>query len=139
MVEPTFILQATLKSNGYSLTKPRQTVFDALQNQEPQTMNSLVVTCHNRIDRASVYRTVDLFEKLGIIQRLQIGWKHKLELSDAFSHHHHHLTCSLCSKVIPITEDKLLEKQLRGLAAIHNFQPQSHQVEIRGLCQTCQV
>jgi Fur family ferric uptake transcriptional regulator len=131
------LLQSTLKQHGYSLTQPRQIVFSALQNQEPKSMSEIVKACKN-IDRASVYRTIALFEKLGVIRRLQMGWKYKLELSDAFSHHHHHLTCTKCGKVITIRESSILEKQLNSLASAKGFQAQDHQLEIRGLCKTCQ-
>ena len=139
MADPDSVLRNTIKAHGYSLTKPRQVVFDALQNQEPQSLSSLVATCQGKIDRASVYRTIQLFEQLGIVQRLQIGWKYKLELSDSFSHHHHHLTCTQCGKVIPINEDEALEQQLHKLASTHNFLSQAHQLEIRGLCKNCQT
>src|ERR1700722_13846047 len=92
MIEPLEELKAALKSREYSLTAARQAVFSALLDKEPQTMQQLVAACPT-IDRASVYRTVSLFEQLGVVQRLQIGWKYKLELSDRFHHHHHHLTC----------------------------------------------
>jgi len=137
MVEILTTLRQTLKRQGYSLTSSRQKVFEALEHHEPQTMHELIVACP-AIDRASVYRTIALFEKLGIIQRLQIGWKYKLELSDAFSHHHHHLSCIRCGTVVPLPEDKLLEKKLHSLAIAQGFSPQDHQLEIRGLCSACQ-
>src|SRR2546421_5552224 len=100
-------------------------------------MRELVAACNGQVDRASIYRTIALFERLGIVQRLQIGWKYKLELSDAFHHHHHHLTCSNCGKVIPFEEDTALEKRLHVLANSKNFTMQGHQLEIQGLCQNC--
>ncbi len=100
-------------------------------------MQQLVSRCRITIDRASVYRTVRLFEQLGIVQRLQIGWKYKLELSNAFQDHHHHLTCLHCSAVTPLPEDLVLEAQLTRLAQQHNFDARDHQLEIRGLCLNC--
>lgn len=129
-------LKSHLKSHGYSLTHARQTVFSALLNKEPQTMDKLVTACPG-IDRASVYRTISLFEKTGVVQRLQIGWKYKLELSDNFHHHHHHLTCSSCGKVIPFNESKDFEHSLRVIADSHSFQMQGHQLEIQGICDLC--
>jgi Fur family transcriptional regulator, ferric uptake regulator len=129
-------LSETLKSHGQSLTSARQTVFLALQNNEAQTMAQLVNRCEY-IDRASVYRAVNLFEKLGIATRLQIGWKYKLELSESFHHHHHHLTCSRCGKVIPFEEASSLVKQLRSIARQNNFKMSDHQLEIQGLCNSC--
>jgi Fur family ferric uptake transcriptional regulator len=139
MTEPTDQLQITLRSNNLSATKPREIVFRALLGNEPQSMQQLVNRCKDDINRASVYRTVALYERLGIIQRLQIGWKYKLELTDSFMHHHHHLSCSRCNAVIPITEDVGIERRILALAKAQGFAPQDHQLEIRGLCADCQA
>ncbi|HUD10669.1 MAG TPA: transcriptional repressor [Candidatus Saccharimonadales bacterium] len=136
MNEPDSQLQEALHSSGYSLTTARRAVFTALRGNDPQTMRELVIRCPD-IDRASVYRTVALFENFGIVQRLQIGWKYKLELSDQYAPHHHHASCQNCSKIIALPEDTVLEKRLLELAKAHNFQPQDHQLEIRGLCASC--
>jgi Fur family ferric uptake transcriptional regulator len=137
MSDPIDQLQATLKQHRQSLTQSRQLIFKALQDHEPQTMHDLIVSCQNGVDRASIYRTIALFEKIGIVQRLQIGWKYKLELSDAFSHHHHHLTCSNCGRTTALPEDDELESRLRQLSRGLQFTPQDHQIEIRGLCSNC--
>ena|SRR5882757_6382807 len=137
MSEPIEQLEQTLKKNSFSLTAARRTVFLALQGHEPQSMHDLVVRCGNGVDRASIYRTIALFERLGIVQRLQMGWKYKLELTGGFVHHHHHLSCVQCGKVIPLPEDANLEKRLLQLAGSQNFEAQNHQLEIRGLCVDC--
>jgi len=137
MIEPLEQLQQSLKGQG-SLTEPRRIIFTALLYQEPQTMSQLVAACRGQVDRASVYRTIALFEKLGIVQRLQIGWKYKLELSDAFHRHHHHLTCLKCGQVIPFDGDQALERKLQTIAEAKSFKIQAHQLEIQGLCQACQ-
>jgi Fur family transcriptional regulator, ferric uptake regulator len=136
MNEPLTQLKLALKEQGKSLTHPREAVFMALQNQEPQTVQQLVTACP-LIDRASVYRTIALFEQLGVIQRLQIGWKYKLELSDSFHHHHHHLTCRHCGTTTSLPEDRQLEERLAQLAAAQNFAMSNHQIEIDGHCQNC--
>lgn len=138
MTTPVNQLSAVLKRGHYSLTKPRRAVFATLQGQEPQTMHELVARCRD-IDRASIYRTVALFEQLGIVHRLQMGWKYKLELTDAFSHHHHHLSCTQCGNITALPEDPALERRLQALAAQYNFTAQDHQLEIRGLCSHCRL
>lgn len=139
MVEPLQQFQATLKQQGQSLTRSRQVIFTALQDREPQTMAEIITACQGQINRASVYRIITLFEKLGIVQRLQIGWKYKLELSDSFHHHHHHLTCNQCGTTFPIQENIKLEQLLDNLAATQNFMMEKHQLEIQGSCQTCRL
>jgi Fur family ferric uptake transcriptional regulator len=136
MSSPIEQLSETLKQHGQSLTSARRIVFGALQDKEPQTMAQLVASC-KQIDRASVYRAVGLFERLGIANRLQIGWKYKLELSENFHYHHHHLTCSGCGAVIPFKEASSLVKQLKSIASQNNFKMSGHQLEIQGLCSTC--
>lgn len=137
MSEPLEQFKTVLKQQGQSLTRTRLTVFKALQDKEPQTMRAVVAACASDTDRASVYRTISLFERLGIVQRLQIGWKYKLELSDAFHHHHHHLTCSHCGTIIPLPEDHQLEARLRTLSQSQGFMMQGHQLEIQGVCRNC--
>lgn len=127
-----------LKTNGYSVTSARRIVFTALEDKEAISMAELVTACGDKLDRATVYRTITLFEELGIVRRIQIGWKYKLELTDAFSNHHHHLTCTKCGSVTPLSEDIDLEERLKELMALYHFKPSDHQLEIRGLCHNCQ-
>lgn len=128
----------TLKNSDNSVTKTRSLVFAALLEKEPQSMGELYKTLKNKLDRASLYRTIDLFERLGIVQRLQIGWKYKIELSDTYNYHHHHITCSRCAMTIPVREDLTLEASIKSLAMEYGFTGVSHQLEIRGICQNCQ-
>jgi len=136
--EANDLLQKILKDNSYSLTKPRQLVCDLLYGRDPQSMRELVSSARGHIDRASLYRTIALFEKLGIVQRIYIGWKYKIELSDIFTHHHHHISCLKCGKIVAITEEDKIEQLIADLTAKHNFTAQNHQLEIRGLCPNCQ-
>lgn len=133
------LLQKILKDNDYSLTKPRQLVCEILLGSDPLAMRDLVNKAGGRIDRASLYRTIALFEKLGIVQRIYIGWKYKIELSDIFTHHHHHISCLKCGKIVAITEEDKIEQLIENLAAKHGFVAQNHQLEIRGLCPACQL
>lgn len=129
--------KSLLKTSGRSVTKPRLAVFRALLGQEPLSMHQLVGKARG-VDRASVYRAVDLFKSLGIVQRLNTGWKYKLELTDKFAEHHHHLTCTNCGRTIAMNETEL-EQLIHRLAGAHNFVPSAHQIEIQGLCQNCKL
>lgn len=124
-----------IKREGHSATRVRMAVFDALVGQEPLSMAQLVGRVRG-VDRASVYRTVNLFERLGIVQRLNTGWKYKLELTDKFSDHHHHLTCTKCGRTVALSEHEL-ERFIEQLARAHGFTPGTHQIEIQGICQIC--
>lgn len=117
------------------MTPARRALYEALQTNGALTMKQLcqLLPC----DRASVYRTVALFEKLGVVQRVYTGWKYSVELSDVFDHHHHHATCLQCYKVLVLPEDATLEAVLHTIASKQGFQLESHQVELNGVCQAC--
>ncbi len=132
------LLKTTMRENNQSLTAVRLTIFDYLSVCESQTMAELVHKMDGKADRASVYRTIKLFERLGIVQRVHTGWKHTLELSDRFTPHHHHLNCISCSRHLPVTESSGLESNILRLCRANNFTPTNHQLEIRGYCQDCQ-
>src|SRR5690606_16614132 len=80
-----------LKQHGYSVTLGRMMVFKALWRQPPIEIGSLFKKLDGGLDRASLYRTIRLFEQIGVVHRISIGWKYKIELAEAFNHHHHHL------------------------------------------------
>ncbi|MGA3150288.1 MAG: Fur family transcriptional regulator [Candidatus Saccharimonadales bacterium] len=130
-------LKALLKKDGASLTKPRKIVFDLLLNQEPQSMKVLTQRAAGKVDRATVYRTVELFERLGIVHRLNIGWKYKMELSDVFHAHHHHFYCTNCNKTYPLPANPMLETMIDSTVAKDGFSPRGHQLEVYGLCAQC--
>lgn len=130
-------LKAILKQNGASLTKPRRIVFDLLLNQEPQSMQVIVKRAEHKADRATVYRVIELFERLGIVHRLNIGWKYKIELSDIFAEHHHHFYCTNCGQAYPLPANSMLETMINSVAAKGGFNPRGHQLEIYGLCPNC--
>lgn len=139
MIEPSELFHQTLKKNKHSVTQARSLVFEALEDEEPLSMAELQTKLGDMVDRASLYRTITLFEKLGIVQRLQIGWKYKIELSDSFSFHHHHITCKNCGLTLPVREDLTLEASIKTLAMEYGFTEVTHQLEIHGLCPRCQA
>lgn len=138
MTDSYLLLSQHLRRAGYSTTAPRKHVFDALLHQEPMQMSALIQKLAGNVDRASVYRTIDLFEALNIVQRLTIGWKYKIELSDSFHEHHHHMSCNKCGVLISIDGDSHIEQDIADIAYKHGFALSSHQLEIQGICNNCQ-
>ncbi len=137
MAQISSSLDSHLKSYGFSVTKTRKQIFDSLQGHEPLTMTQ-IISANSMVDRASVYRAIELFEKIGIIQRLHIGWKYKIELTDMFNDHHHHISCIKCGRLDVLDESDHLEKLVSQIAIHKKYRPVSHQMEISGICLDCQ-
>ena len=128
----------TLKNYGLRDTEERKKLFSLLLGQKsPHSVAQLVKAAEGFADRSTVYRTLELFEKIGISIRVYTGWKYKVELSDAYSHHHHHMHCTKCDAIISFKESDGFIDELKKLEIEHGFQATSHSLELQGLCQAC--
>ena len=137
MDEALLLFEKILRKNSFHITSPRKKVFLSLWDKEPQSMHELEKAVGKSIDRTSIYRAIELFNKLGIIHKVQMGWKYKIELTDVFIEHHHHISCLKCGKIIAIHEDSRMESLIKELAAANNIQNPVHQLEIQGICEKC--
>jgi len=128
-----------LKSGGFSVTQQRLDLFALIRDEHHMTLAGLIERAKEKMDQASVYRSIAIFEELGIVQRINIGgWKYKLELSDKFEEHHHHLTCLRCHTIVGIYGDDV-EALVKKVCAAQNFEPAEHQLDIQGICAECQA
>lgn len=132
-------LKSILKENDFSITKTRKLVYNAFADSDALSMKQLIHKLQKKMDKSSIYRTVDLFERLGVINRLQIGWKYKLELSEEFAGHHHHASCLECGKVIAFEESPELKLDINKIANDLSVELVSHTLELRGVCHDCNI
>jgi Fur family ferric uptake transcriptional regulator len=130
-------LKSTLKQAGSSVTKSRSAVFTYLSHHGPLYVGQLAEALEDQLDRATTYRTIELFEKLGIVNRIWHGFKHQVELSEIFTPHHHHARCQHCGRIQDIASPEL-EAELAKIAKKHDFIALEHSVELTGYCRKCQ-
>ncbi len=132
-----YALLELLRDAGLRNTPPRQAVFKVLKGNPALTMRQLHIKMAGQLDTASLYRTLALFRQLGIVQDVVIAGERKVELTDAFSPHHHHIACSRCGVTTTI-HDAGFEASIEALAAHQGFRHESHSFEITGICAACQ-
>ncbi|GAC1392333.1 MAG: Fur family transcriptional regulator [Candidatus Saccharimonadales bacterium] len=137
MTEAETTLIALLKKHRINITKPRLLVFQSLLNKEPQRFNQIFTLLNGKIDRASIYRSLKLFNLLGITKHIQNQGKVYIELSEKFRAHHHHLSCNRCGDITAIHE-KSIEKIIDVITHQYAFSSSDHQLEIQGICHKCQ-
>ena len=130
-------VKATLKDAHFSATRSRLMVFTNLASTGPKSVGDLAEDLQKDVDRATVYRTVELYERLGIVNRIWHGAKHLVELSEIFTPHHHHALCQQCGRTIDMASPEL-EAALTTLAKKHKFLALNHSVELTGYCPNCQ-
>ena len=126
-----------LVTNSCHVTKSRIMIFELIVQNRPQSLRNLLKLSKGTVDRVSLYRNIALFEKLGIVQRVHIGWKYKIELTDFFVAHHHHLSCLGCGKVVDIEDEKNISSFIHKVVKQYDFKPLRHQFEIEGYCKAC--
>ena len=124
-----------LRTHHFSVTTPRKAVFEVLYSYGLQSMPQLISRTKG-VNRASIYRAVDTLERIGAISRVPQGFKYKLELSEKFLPHHHHIVCTECGRQSDIEQSRL-EELLISIAQANDYQLSSHKVELQGLCSHC--
>lgn len=129
-------LDQLFRASGHRLTKPRREVFALLESaDEPLSIGQLTRKLAP-MDRSSVYRSLALFDQLGIIEIIHVGWKKRYELAGPFKPHHHHLQCDVCGKLVAIDSPRL-EEMINATALADGYVLTSHHIELNGVCKNC--
>jgi Fur family ferric uptake transcriptional regulator len=128
-----------LREAGYKLTGPRLTILEVLERSGGHiTSAELLTEVEQRdpsIGRASVFRTLELMIKLGIVWTSVQGGStiHYMLMPGG---HHHHIICTGCDKLIEF-EDCRLGALIATLEREHNVHVEGHLLELYGLCEDC--
>jgi Fur family ferric uptake transcriptional regulator len=128
---------------------PREAILKLL-SRSPKHMSAkeIYASLHQsypEMGLSTVYRTLDLLARMGIVTKLALGDKQsRYEFkSSEKEEHHHHLICTHCGKIINYSEFldeelKLVKKTEDRLAEKYNFKILDHNIEFLGLCNKCQ-
>lgn len=132
-----------LKEKGCKLTLQRRSVLDVLieHNDEHLSTEEIygeVKKKYPEIGLATVYRTVQLFEEMGIVDRLNFDdGCSRFELASEDSvHHHHHLICETCNRVYEVENDLLSEIEAE-IERVYQFKIHDHNLMFYGKCKNC--
>lgn len=88
---------------------------------------------------ATVYRTLLLFERAGVVSRLNVGEEEdRFEFGLELGHRHHHLLCLGCGRILEFKED-LLDDLERRIEAETGFRVADHSLHFTGYCPDCRA
>lgn len=134
-----------MRNRAYKLTPQRQTVLKiflkhADQHLSAEDVYQLVKPLYPDIGMATVYRTLDIFADLGVLQKNDFGdGRSRYEFSRQDEHHHHHhLICLRCGSVSEFDDD-LLESLETMIAKRNKFKVVDHVLKFYGYCEKCQA
>jgi len=128
-----------LDGAGYRLTEPRRAVADVIASRDGHfTAADLADEAgrrHPGIGRATVFRALDLFTSLNLVERVDLpGGDHAYVACDAA--HHHHAICTSCGRSLDVG-DLGLGDVLHEIGRRSGFHVTSHRLELFGVCAAC--
>ncbi len=128
-----------LKKQGYRLTPQRLMVVSAIESSEDHIsadeVYSQVVTRYPNVNISTVYRTLELLKRLGLVTETDLGGG-RVRYHPANKGHHHHLICQECGAMIDLDES-LLKPLEEALLLEHNFIADLRHLAIHGRCVKC--
>lgn len=138
---PPHRLGQALASAGYSTTRPRQAVIDAIAAASgylsPLQILEAARRDYPRIGLATVYRTLDLLAGIGVVRKVHLAdGCHSYALAE--KQHSHHIICTQCCQVIEF-DGCDLETILGSVERQTGYTVQQHWLELLGLCSACRA
>ena len=129
-----------LRSNGFRVTRQRTLIMDAVCGGQGHTTFGEIYArtkeMDTSIDRSTVYRTLDLLIKVGLVVSADIGKAEKVyEISKARAHHH--LVCQECGNVL-LVQSEIVKSLFDDLERQYQFAITMDHLVIFGVCSTCE-
>jgi Fe2+ or Zn2+ uptake regulation protein len=132
-------LYTSLRRAGYKVTQARRAVIESLAQEPGHLTAPDVVQAVQRyapgVARASVYRTLELMTRLGLMQSSTLGGTAATYVLTP-NKHHHHVICTECRKTVEF-DDCVMEEIEDRLGERLGFSFEGHLVELYGRCPDC--
>jgi Fur family ferric uptake transcriptional regulator len=132
--------QHFLAAEGLKLTTERaalvREIFSAHYHFEADELLFKMKEKRLKISRATIYRTLELLVKSGMVRRVHLGEDHYHYEYVSGNSHHDHLICTTCGSVIEFHDPILEERQLE-ICDRKKFTPTFHNLQILGICEAC--
>ncbi|MCS7239954.1 MAG: transcriptional repressor [Candidatus Bipolaricaulota bacterium] len=138
-VDPVEVFVDFLKKEGLNVTRSRLAVLRALSGL-PRHFEAidLWAALHPRVSPATIYRTLGLLERAGLVRKVELGEAH-VHYERAFGREDHgHLVCRVCGRVweFPVGEAR---NAVEAAAANKGFNLMEIVVQGYGVCPSCQA
>jgi len=124
---------------GYRLTEPRREVARLIAAREGHfTAADLIDDARIRrlgIGRATIFRALDLFTELNLLERLDLPNGEHAYVPCQTSHHHH-VVCMVCGRTRQV-DDLGLQAAFDEIERHTGYSVEAHRLELYGRCPRC--
>jgi Fur family ferric uptake transcriptional regulator len=133
-------LAKQMTAAGIRPTAQRVRVLEELARENndatAQELHRRMATTGDKIGLATVYRALAALSDAGLVDTLTHGHAETCYRLCATGHHHHHLVCTGCHRVVELTDCSVGEWVAKAARA-EGFEATSHSLEVSGLCALC--
>ncbi len=131
-----------LAAKGVRLTQQRRVLVEIIQRADQHldaaSLLEIAQRSHSNIDRATVYRTLELLKKHRLVDELDLmhlqGEKHYYEVKTR--REHIHMACFSCGRIEEFTST-MFEQLKEEVSKQAGFSIRVTRLEVGGLCRTC--
>jgi Fe2+ or Zn2+ uptake regulation protein len=136
------LIEHRLRLVDQRYTSGRRAIVDLLIHAGHPVSISDIAEKRPDVPRSSAYRHLVDLQQAGVVRRIAANDEFaRFELAEDLTEHHHHLLCINCGKVIDVTPtpsfERSVTKALTDLADAEGFEPQSHRLDVLGMCADC--
>lgn len=132
-------IQTRFRRHAVRVTRQRAAIYAALagttSHPTAEDLYRLVKRQQPMISRNTVYYTLGVLRKAGLVQEVNVG--HDVARFDGNVSMHHHLICLGCSQIMDVMDEGLNRLDLSNGQA-RGFHVVGHRVEFHGYCADCQ-
>lgn len=129
-----------LRSESQKYTPERAAVLEQIasekQHFEADDLYMRLRTNGMKISRATVYRTLDVLVRSGIVDKVDLGGNRAYFEYVYGMEHHDHLICVQCGKVLEF-QDTTINKHEQSICKSYKFEMIGHAHSIYGRCKNC--
>jgi Fur family ferric uptake transcriptional regulator len=128
-----------VRKKNLKLSHPRLLIFQGLSEAvnplSPQELFKSLTKRKKKIGLTSIYRSLDLFESLGIVFKIVNGSNVKYKLCE-LEDHHHHIVCKRCGDVAELNFCGISDWSEKVMEST-GYQVTEHQLNFYGFCKAC--
>jgi len=128
-----------VRERKLKLSHPRLLVYQELSKADrplsPRELYQSLLKKRRKIGLTSIYRSLDLFESLGIVFKMMNGSDVRYNLCE-LEEHHHHIICKTCGHVVEFNFCDLTHWSQKVMEST-GFQVTDHELNFYGYCKEC--
>jgi len=126
------------KELGIKVTPQRIAIYKELastdQHPSTETIYKKIKDYYPNISLTTVYRTLETFEKLGLISVVNVLYN--AARYDANLSPHHHIVCTECKKVEDVYDESLNNLDISN-KTLGDYKVEGYSLLLSGVCQSC--